>query len=200
MKLAELLSRNPDTLPYFITETQSGNPIPVRFEQLTEEDRAELQGEVWAGAVFAAVWPQFIGDEQTRKLVCVSPLEARIQGLVRIGKVASGSGVLTKSLLATALFNRQEMQWQKTGLPIPLVTRQQQYRGVGRVLVARLVVESYRQGGTGKVRVHARPGVELFYRKIGFRNVPHLSHDFVLDEADAETLLQGSLLSEAEGE
>ena len=168
--------------------------IPVRFEPLVEDDKIELDGPGWSEqhspipAVFAAVWPAHIGDRQTFKLVCVQRRDSnvhseyqRIQGLVRIGTVERRGGFLTGSLLETAPLNR----WQ---------LHDRRYSGVGRVLVARLIVDSYLQEGHGKVLVRATPRAATFYTEIGFKAVAPLGY-FALSEDGARNLLTHTLIS-----
>jgi hypothetical protein len=178
-----LINQNSDALPYFITEIESDRPIPVRFALLTAADETELRGEGWAGAIFTEVWSGYAPIEQALKLISVAGTDKRIQGLVRIGTVLPGSQFLTKSLLEVAPFNRYDSQ--------PRI-----YRGVGRVLIARLIAESYRQGTQGRIRVHARPGSESFYRALGFRT--KLPPIFMLDTESAERLLNEVLLETLE--
>lgn len=187
MELTELLAKDPNTLPYFITEARTQRTVPVRFERLAAEDEAELNGAEWAEARFVDVWREFIGEGRTLKLVCVEEQDRRIQGLVRIGEVTRADGSLKRSLLETAPFNRQEAGEQRA------------YRGVGRVLVARLVVESYQQGGRGKVTVRAARGTAPFYRAIGFKDSPRWLDHLLLDEAEAAELLQAVLISQPRG-
>lgn len=187
-EIARLLERDLNTLPYIVTEVATGRVIPVCFEPLVEADKRELDGPVWSGqtspipAVFAPVWPAYIDDKQTFKLVCIRRRDKKrqgenqqIQGIVRIGSVEREGGFLKLSLLETAPFNRWEYQ-------------ERRFSGVGRVLVARLVMESYRQGGRGKVLVSATRYAVNFYPAVGFKSVAS-PLNFVLDEAGAETLI-----------
>lgn len=177
MEITQLPGSDLDTLPFYITASQSGRTVPVRFAPLAPEDADELTSELWRQAVFSDVWPQFIGDETTRKLVCTQNEDLRIQGLVRFGSVTRSGGLLKHNLLEAAPFNQHN-------------TSVQQYRGVGRVLVARLVAESVAQGGEGRVAVSPRRGTEPFYLAIGFK----MKNIMRLDSAAAETLLEATLL------
>ncbi len=187
LDLVLLLTADPNTLPYFITETRTGGVVPVRFEPLTPDDDAELKGDRWSAAVFKDVWPSYAHIPNTFKLVCVQDAASDIHGLVHVGKIMTASRFLKKSLLETAPSNQHQ-------------TSQPRYRGVGRVLIARLVVESYLQGGQGKVMVRPRPGTEPFYRALGFTPAPRLPRRYILDPAAAETLLQKTLLDEPESQ
>lgn len=186
MEPDDLPGTNPNTLPYFITEAQTGRVVPVRFEQINAADQTELRNEDWQQAVFRDVWPELVRDDHTLKLVCDGGEDARIQGMVRFGNLTRRSKLLKTNLLEAAPFNRHGRQLQA-------------YRGVGRVLVARLVVESVLQGGHGRVAVLARTGTEPFYRALGFVNPPPMSLDV---QEKIKQLLQTALAStpQAEGE
>ncbi len=127
--------------------------------------------------MFKHVWPQLLTDENTFKLVRVSSTDTRIQGVAHVGSVLWAGGLLEKSLLEAAPFNLR-------GQPM------QAYRGAGRTLVARLVVESILQGGQGRVGVVPRPGSEAFYQKLGFQP----GKIFRLSSTNAQALLQTALL------
>lgn len=182
LELDALLAADPNTLPYFITAAGTGRIVPVQFASLAASDTAELDGANWKEAVFRDVWPVYVGDGQTLKLVCTNEADAAIQGLVRPGQVIGNSGFLRKSLLESAPSNRH-----MTAIP--------QYRGVGRVLVARLIVESYRQGTGGRVQIVARPGSEGFYRALGLRESPRLAsvQTYFVTEDRAFALLKNVL-------
>jgi hypothetical protein len=173
----ELPGTNPNTLPYFISETQTGLRILVRFAPLTAADEAELRGMDWSQAVFRDIWPELVNDSNTFKMLCVNSHDTRIQGMVRLGQYAPVSGLLKKSLLEAAPFNRYGRSTQS-------------YHGVGRVLVARLVIESVWQGGQGRVVVTPRPGSEVFYHTLGFRRSPKM----ILDSEDSIRALMTSVL------
>ena len=178
----DLPGTDPNTLPYFITEAHTGRVVPVRFEWITPADQAELRNEDWQQAVFRDVWPELINDATTLKLVCVSGEDARIQGMILVGRVTRYGTWLKKNLLEAAPFNQHGRQVQI-------------YRGVGRVLVARLIAESVLQGGQGRVLVKPRKRAKAFYRVLGFKE----QQDFRLGIMEAETLLQSTLLRKPEG-
>ena len=177
MQPEDLPGADPNTLPYFITEAQTGSRVPARFEPLTLQDAAELNNEDWQNAVFKHVWPQLLTDENTFKLVCVSSTDTRIQGVAHVGSVLWAGGLLEKSLLETAPFNLYGQSMQT-------------YQGTGRALVARLVVGSILQGGQGRVGVVPRPGSEAFYQRLGFQP----GKTFRLSSINAQALLQTALL------
>lgn len=181
MELVSLLTADPNTLPYFIMDTRTGNVVPVRFEPLTPDDDAELRGERWSAAVFADVWPNYMHIPNTFKLVRTQDSKSDIQGIVHVGKIMTKGRFLKKSLLETAPSDQHQ-------------ALQPHYKGVGRILIARLAVESYLQGGQGKVLVRPRPGTEPFYRALGFTPAPRIPRRYILDSSEAETLLQKTLL------
>ncbi|WP_395145006.1 GNAT family N-acetyltransferase [Armatimonas sp.] len=77
-------------------------------------------------------------------------------GIVRLGEVPSGVSFLMRSLLET----NPECQ--------SINARGTKYRGIGRVLIARLVAESYNLGTQGQIRVKAHPRARGFYEALGF--------------------------------
>ena len=181
LEIVSLLTADPNTLPYFVTEMRTGSIMPVRFEPLTPDDDVELRGERWSGAVFADVWPSYAHIPNTFKLVCVQNAVSDIQGIVHVGNIMTAGRFLKKSLLETVPSNQHQAS-------------QPDHKGIGRVLIARLVVESYLQRGQGKVMVRPRPGTELFYRALGFTPAPRLPRRYILDRSEAEALLQKTLL------
>ncbi len=177
LELDVLLTADPNMLPYFVTEAATGDKISVQFAILGASDIAELHGENWNEAVFRDVWPVHAAEGQALKLVCANQVDTAIQGLVRLGNATFAGNFLRKSLLETAPHNRHDI-----GTP--------RYRGVGRVLVARLVVESYRQGAQGRVLVETRREAEGFYRRLGFSGLPYGAKQLKLYQAEARQLLQ----------
>ncbi len=176
-----LRNRDPDHLPYCVIRVATHRSVRVGFQPLQSGDEAELRGPAWSGAVFREVWPGWIGEPGTYKLVRRHGQDRRIQGLLHLGRVERDGGALRDSLLETAPYNRERLVAERT------------YRGVGRVLVARLVLESYRQGGLGQVLVRARPGIEPFYLRLGFRRVPGAGAYFFLEREGATDLLRAAL-------
>ena len=159
MEIDELVGADPNTLPYFVVEARTGKKVAVRFAPVTAADEFELRGEDWSQAVFRDVWPALVGEPNTFKLARIDGENVRIEGMVRIGRMTRWGGTLQESLLEAAPSNRH-------------IQQQPLYRGIGRVLVARLVVESILHGGQGRVAVHARTGTEAFYRRLGFQEAP----------------------------
>jgi hypothetical protein len=180
-----LLIGDPNSLPYFVKETLAGGVVPVRFEPLAPYDEAELRGQRWSKAVFSEVWPKYVHIHNTFKLVLVQETQKDILGLVHVGRVMPASRFLKKSLLETVPSERYQ-------------ALRSHYRGVGRVLIARLIVESYLQGGQGNVMVRPRPGTEPFYSALGFTPAPRLPRLYTLGAFEAETLLQRTLLETPE--
>lgn len=137
--LVQRFNANPNSLPYFIMEAGTGRVVSVRFEKLTPADAVELNSREWSASVFQDVWRQAFADDKMLKLIREE--DAVIQGLVHLGQ-PEVNGFLRKSLLETAPFNQYG-------------TGARQHLGAGRVLVARLVVESLTQGLQGRVAVRA---------------------------------------------
>ena len=179
----DLPGTDPNMLPYFITEAQTGHIIQVQFASVAVLDQPELRNEDWSQSVFRDVWPEIASHERTLKLVCIGSEDTRIQGMLCVGILTRPGGFLRKNLLESAPFNRHGQQTQA-------------YYGVGRVLVARLVAESVLQGGQGRVVVEPRKGTEKFYRAIGFKG----GETFQLSATNAGTLLRATLLPETDEE
>lgn len=142
ISVASLLSQDPNKLSYHVTEAQSEHRRPVSFELLSPADEAELRGCEWTIISYAR---NFIGDPKALKLVLSEGSDTRVQGLVSPGAVEATGSALIKSFLVSAPWN-----WHEAG-------DARLYRGMGVVLVAHLVVESYRQGGAGKLLIRAAP-------------------------------------------
>lgn len=179
MQPEDLPGTDANTLPYFITEAQTGHRVPAHFEPLTPNDAAELNNEDWATAQFSSTWKQYVQAERVYKLVRVDFEDQRIQGLAHVGKIEQGSIYLKKSLLEAAPFNQHGNKFQV-------------YRGVGRVLIARLVAESVLLGGQGRVSVRPRTGVENFYQAMGFEPVLPLKRNYALNAEEAAALLNAA--------
>lgn len=173
MDLDELLSRDPNTLPYRLTHVATGEVLEARFEPTTPQDAEELRGEAWAYSKFRDVWPDCVGEPQTLKLVLPHRGDDRIQGIMRLGRVPRGGYRLRGSLLESA-------PWNQTGTP------GREYVGVGRQLVLRLILECLRQGGHGSILISASPGSESLYTRLGFRQLtPESPMDMVLPAGQA---------------
>lgn len=175
MDLIEQAHKDPNTLPCFITSGQTGRIVPVHFESLTAADESELGTKAWREALFAQSWIDLTKREMGFKLVCSKGRVKRILGVVSPGRVEWIGGSLRRSLLETMPHN----QYGRL---------QRRYRGIGCVLVARLVAESYRQLGLGKVIVAPSPGKESFYLTLGFKDLPGTGK-MLLDEREAANLL-----------
>ena len=176
MEIKNLPGADPNALSYFIMEAQTNCVVPVRFQALTAEDVPELTNEDWSQAVFAAAWRQYVYSGRVLKLVRVDAEDQRIQGLVYPGILDPSRSFLVESMLETAPFNR-------------IKAPQQNCHGVGRVLVARLIVESVYSGGQGRVVVQPRTGTDAFYTAIGFMALP-ASRRYILNTERAALLLQ----------
>lgn len=155
MNLEELLSADPNTLPYRLRRVATGESGEVRFEPTTADDAEELRAEDWAKAKFAEVWPEFAELAGTLKVVLAQGEDRRIQGILKVGRVPFRGFPLGDSLLESAPWNQHGAE-------------DREYRGIGRALVLRLVVESLRQGGGGSILVTAAPRSERFYEALGF--------------------------------
>lgn len=164
---------------YTIMDMRSNVKVNVCFETLTASDKEILRGEDWQAARFSAVWKELAEREVALKLTLCDGDEKPVLGLVQIGTVQRinlGEIMLRDSLLETAPVHRHG-------------TAQRHYKGVGRVLIARLVVESKVQGAEGRLLVRPVPSSIPFYPKLGFQEARIPSY-FRLAVREAEALLQ----------
>jgi GNAT superfamily N-acetyltransferase len=161
MRLEDIVGQDSNRLPY-VVHRATGEPVSVYFAPLDESDRAALLSEPWRSAVFAEVWPEFIGYSRALKLV----YDQEILGLLRLGEKPAGVNFLRENLLEA----RPESE----------------LRGVGRVLVARLVAESYNRGAMGQVRVESHKNAVGFYQHLGFQaNRTPSGYDLLREKAQA---------------
>lgn len=76
---------------------------------------------------------------------------------------------------------------------------QRRYRGIGRVLVARLVVESQLQGAQGRLFIRPVEESRPFYTRLGFLTVPRQPY-MRLRVQEAEILLRHCRSASSESE
>ena len=136
---------------YFVTDA-AGQQVEVCFDMLTADDSNALNGDDWQGARFGDVWREWAAHEVALKLVLCDGSDESILGIVKIGiirRISGGSRSLRDSLLETAPIHRHDAE-------------QRYYRGIGRVLVARLAAESKAQGVEGRVLVVPVQGSAAF--------------------------------------
>ena len=179
MDLSQTVGLDRNTLPYFVFDKIQGSDAAVRFAPFTVSDQTELSGPSWASSLFSQTWAGFAGDSQTLKLVKindkVNDKGQDIDGIVRLGAVPLGSRGLRNSLLEAAPVHRFAPHSGR------------QLSGVGRVLLARLVVECYHSGGSGALFVRAHAGAVDFYKAMGCRQLKN-STEFLLPSSSAEAL------------
>ncbi len=174
MALALIKNSDLDTLPYRVW-SETNEPVAVRFALPTESDREKLSVYPWNLAVYGPAWPDFIGDSKTRKLISTDGDSPEILGMLRIGEALPGHYYLLRNLLEA----NPEYKYPKN-----LSSRR--IRGIGRVLVARLVAESYNRGMEGRVQVRSHPGAVSFYKHLGFQeNRLPFVYDLMKEEAEA---------------
>ena len=177
---------------YFVTDT-AGQIIAVCFEPLTADDTHALNGDDWRGARFGAVWKEWAAHNLALKLVRCDSSDPSLFGIVKLGTAAQitvGATILRDSLIETAPAHQ-------------FGTAGRRYRGIGRILIARLVMESKAQGANGRVLVLPVEGSTPFYLALGFQ-VSRIKYRLRLEEREAETLLKtclsASLLQRQNGE
>ncbi len=180
---------NPDELPYYVLEGQ--RPVRVRFTPLEAEDEAYIN-DWWYASVYFAMWQHLaqyeLSRQATLKLVAAEGQDTSILGLLRMASDTSVQvmyGKLnTKSVLETAPRFRYPVQ-------------SRDYRGIGKVLVARLIAESIRHGQEGALVVSPRKIVVPFYLHLGFRRSSRNPNRFFIQQESGRQLLQ-SVLQEGE--
>ena len=164
---------------YTITDTRSNAKVNVCFEPLTENDAAVLKGEDWQTARFREVWKAFAEHAVAQKLTWCDGEEKPLLGLVHIGTVRKRDTevrALCDSLLEAA--------------PVYCFGAEgRRYRGIGRVLVARLVIASKELGAEGRLLVRPAPLSLPFYQTLGFREA-RIPDYFRLGRREAGVLLQ----------
>ena len=164
---------------YTITDTRRNVKVDVCFEPLVVSDTEILRGEDWQGARFRDVWLALAEREAAQKLTLCDGAEKPILGLVQMGtlrRMNDGATVLRDNLLEAAPVHRHG-------------TAQRGYKGIGRVLVTRLVEESKAQGAEGQLLVRPVTSSIPFYQALGFRQAP-IPFYFRLAGREAEALLQ----------
>lgn len=180
-EFTQILASDPDTLPYFITEVQTKVAVPVMFQKTTEVDIAELYSPRWKNAVYTDVWLSYVREERTLKLVTEGEAGHQIHGIVRLGEVLPGGKFLRNSLLETMPQNNYGAE-------------NRIYSGVGRVLVARLVVESILAQQQGGVIVSLGTSTpKHFYLALGFRKQSGSERRFALFANELRQLVQSVL-------
>jgi hypothetical protein len=176
MLLEEISDQDRNRLPYFIHGVQ-GEPIRVHFEPLIQSDREALTQSPWLDAVYWESWPFFVEEPKTLKLVRSDGENSEILGLLRLGEKLPGTMLLMKNLLEANPKYRSS------------IGANREVRGIGKVLVSRLVAESYSLGAAGQVRVKAHHNAIKFYLGIGFKQTV-LTHKYDLLRDPARILFE----------
>ncbi len=180
---------NPDELPYYVRE--GVQLVRVRFMPLEAGDEAYINAQ-WRNSVFFAVWQRLaqheIAQPTSLKLVADAEQEKPILGLLRIGGGASMQVTYGKLNTQSVLETVPRFRYQ---------SKEREYRGVGKVLVARLIVESILQGQGGNLVVSPRPQIIPFYRHLGFQQSRRNPRYFFI-RAEAGMLLLQSVLVRSE--
>lgn len=164
---------------YTIKSTRNNSAINVYFESLTTEDTPILKGEDWQGARFGETWKALAEHDVAQKLTLQEGEEKPLLGMVYIGTVRKYNGhnsVLRDNLLEVAPVYRYGEEGRS-------------YRGIGRVLVARLIAASMELGAEGRLLVRPVPSSIPFYRKLGFQEA-RIPHYFQLGIQEARDLLK----------
>ena len=167
---------------YYITDTRRNVKVSVCFAPLTADDRTLLVGEDWQGARFQDVWIESAEHGVGLKLTLCAEKDGPILGLVRLGtapQLNGDKGPLRSSLLEAAPVHQYG-------------TTQRAYKGIGRVLVERLVEESKAQGADGSVLVRPSQDSIPFYRGLGFQD-SRIKYHMLLKTMEAEALLKACL-------
>jgi Acetyltransferase (GNAT) domain len=155
----------------------------VCFTLFSATDEAEIMGERWKNAIYRKAWIAFLGltpHNNLLKLHLDVTDTSNIEGLVKIGEIPEGGGALRTSLLESVPLNRWSTQ------------NPQGFSGVGRVLVARLIAESYKTGGNGVVTVEPNTKAIGFYERLGFRAHIKNKRYYTIDATQAEEVFQSA--------
>lgn len=150
---------------YTITDMRQNERVEVCFEPLTANDLVEFERDDWQGARFSDVWRELAQYEIAEKLTLCAGTDKPLLGIVQVGTVRMGEGRVTPlrdSLLEVAPVHQ-------------FITGRRSYKGIGRVLVARLIEASREKGAEGRLLVRPVPSSVPFYRKLGFQDarIPH---------------------------
>ncbi len=171
------IAEQPKNNIYFVTDA-TGQQVKVCFEPLTSKDSNALNGDDWQGARFGAVWKVWAEHDIALKLTLCNDDGKPVLGIVRLGtvqRIDGAAGSLCDSLLEASPVYR-------FGAAV------RRYCGIGRVLVARLVVESKAQGAEGRLRIRPAEGSIPFYQRLGFISASGTPF-YVLKTQKAEELL-----------
>jgi hypothetical protein len=180
MDLDELLSVDPNTLPYRLVRVGTGEVVEARFEATGLQDAEHLARSKWAEATFAAIWPDAARRGEALKLVRSHGEDRRIQGILIPGRVHYRGCGLWGSLVESAPWN----QWDAP---------HREYASVGHQLVLRLICEALHQDGEGSIYIHPAPKSASFYANLGFVEVTRgAGHEMVLKPVAAFALLRAA--------
>jgi len=181
MDLDQLLSVDPNTLPYGLLRLGTREVVQARFEPTGPPDALHLlrlARSEWAKATFAAVWADAALKGEALKVVLSHGQDRRIQGILIPGRVHYRGCGPWGSLLESAPWN----QWGAVG---------REYASVGRQLVLRLILEALHQEGEGSIYIHPAPKSVGFYANLGFVEVTRgVWHEMVLKPVTAFALLR----------
>ena len=177
-----MIAESQENRGYFVTDA-AGQKVEVYFETLTVDDSDALNGDDWQGARFDAVWKEWAEHHLALKLLRCDGSHNAILGLVKIGVIERKGGksdVLRDSLLESAPVHQFRSEDRR-------------YRGIGRVLVARLITASKMQEAKGRVLVRPAEGTLPFYKRLGFVTSVDKKY-YRLNIAQAEALLVSCLI------
>jgi Acetyltransferase (GNAT) domain len=180
-EVTETAGMSLNDLPYYIC--RGNEKIGVHFDLLETADSEEIMGDRWKDAVYRKAWIAFLGltpHESILKLRLNVTDTSNIEGVVKLGQIPEGGGALRTSLLESTPTNR----WSTQKSPV--------FSGVGRVLVARLIAESYNKGGHGVVTVEPHPAAVGFYQKLGFRAHLKSLKYYTIDATQAAEVFQSA--------
>jgi hypothetical protein len=156
---------DPGELTFAVREVLTGREVLARFSELTPADGSALVSDGWSEREFSYAWRSWSN-------IPGGALKAELL-------LSKNEGILG-SLLATAPRHQY-------GSDLRL------FAGIGRVLVARLVVGALKLGGTGALRVQVRPERRQFYSVLGFRSVLN-SPRMLLSRDGAIKLLESAVV------
>ena len=180
---------NADELPYYVME--GARPVQVRFVPLEAGDETAIN-DMWPGAIYFELWRHVAlynsARETTLKLVTTDGSDSQLLGLLKLG-----DGTPARSMAGK--LNTQSVLETAPSLRYPAARR---YKGVGKILVARLIAESILQHFGGAHIVTPRPQTYPFYLHLGFQPVHRVPKLFFLRKEVGTQLLKSVLLESEE--
>jgi hypothetical protein len=207
---------NLDELPYRVRRQGEQGAVRAYFEMLSEADISEnddilkydivqFMGSTWSLSLF---WDNWIRDllhrrHTTRKLMVEG--DRRIQGFINLGKDEEVLEIAPWNLTPEAkeyvfrYFGERCLDKAYSNSVIGAVNfSQPTYRGIGRVLVARMVAERLSEKPDDDIEIEPIYEAMEFYKKLGFKCVTTKDEDISpprISPLDARNLICSAIES-----